>query len=114
MGSPFPGVDPFLEGQGVWHDFHHTFITTWRELVMRKLPTNYVARVEEHVYLDRSRGDDPGERVPDIVVEQTARQGRPRSSIVETMTANPTVLQNFMHDPIREGYIEVQRQSDDS
>jgi len=113
MGSPFPGVDPFLEGQGVWADFHHTFITTWRELVMRKVPTNYIARVEEHVYLDRSRGDEPGERVPDIVVEQSGPVGQPRFS-GGAATAEPAILQNIMHDPIREGYIEVQRRSDDS
>ena len=59
MGSRFPGVDPFLEGQGVWHDFHQTFIVTWREILMRRLPGNYVARVEEHVYLDRGGDDAP-------------------------------------------------------
>jgi hypothetical protein len=109
VASPFPGVDPFLEGQGVWADFHHTLITTWRELLMREIPTNYVARVEEHVYLDRSRGDESGERVPDIVVAQGGPQGRPRLSGGAARTADPAVLQNIMHDPIREGYIEVQR-----
>jgi hypothetical protein len=115
MASPFPGVDPFLEGQGVWRDFHHTFITSWREFVMRKLPTNYIARVDEQVYLDRNRGGDPGERVPDVVVEQTGPHGRPRSGGKSaSMTVEPIVLRNVMPDPIRQGYIEVRRKSDDS
>src|SRR6266498_5350153 len=114
MGSPFPGVDPFLEGQGVWADFHHTFISTWRELVMRKLPSNYVARVQEHVYLDRSRGEEAGERVPDVAVVQTGPHGRSPTPGGAAITLEPTVLQNIMDDPIREGFIEVQRRSDDS
>lgn len=47
MGSPFPGVDPFLEGQGIWSDFHFSFICCWREMLMRTLPKGYVARIEQ-------------------------------------------------------------------
>jgi hypothetical protein len=31
MPSPFPGIDPFLEGPAYWSDFHATFINYWRE-----------------------------------------------------------------------------------
>src|SRR5205814_10164583 len=81
MGSPFPGVDPFVEGQGVSHDFHQTFVVTWRELLMRKLPANYVARVEEHVYLDRGGDEDVTvRRVPDVLVEQRPAKGPAREA----------------------------------
>jgi hypothetical protein len=26
MPSPFPGMDPFLEQQVIWHDFHERFL----------------------------------------------------------------------------------------
>ena len=26
MKSPFPGMDPFIEGCGLWGDFHHSLI----------------------------------------------------------------------------------------
>ena len=26
MPSPFPGMNPFLEQDDVWHDFHATFL----------------------------------------------------------------------------------------
>jgi len=59
MGSPFPGVDPFIEGQGVWRDFHYSFILCWREALMRRLPKSYVARIEEPTLPHRpSRLDD--------------------------------------------------------
>ena len=25
MPSPFPGMNPWLEQDGIWHDFHQTF-----------------------------------------------------------------------------------------
>ena len=27
MPSPFPGIDPYLESQGYWPDFHQRFMT---------------------------------------------------------------------------------------
>ena len=32
MPSPFPGMDPFIEGQR-WQDFHATFIAVLKELL---------------------------------------------------------------------------------
>ena len=31
MPSPFPGIDPYLESQGYWPDFHARFITYCRD-----------------------------------------------------------------------------------
>ncbi|PYS38214.1 MAG: hypothetical protein DMG14_18520, partial [Acidobacteria bacterium] len=41
MASPFPGVDPYIEAQGFWPDFHASFITYLRDVLMEKLPANY-------------------------------------------------------------------------
>ncbi len=32
MPSPFPGMDPFLESQGFWQDFHTRLLTYCSEL----------------------------------------------------------------------------------
>lgn len=115
MGSPFPGVDPFLEGQGVWHDFHQTFVITWRELLMRRLPQNYIARVEEHVYLDRGGEDESVQRrVPDVLIERSPDEPGPPRESAGAVTLEPRVLKHIVGDPIREAYIEVVRRGDDS
>jgi len=36
MPSPFPGMDPFIEGQ-LWDDFHHAFIEGIRAALMPKV-----------------------------------------------------------------------------
>ncbi len=62
MPSPFPGMDPFIEGQR-WHDFHTTFIPVLRELLTLTVRPRYVVDVEQYVYLTRE------EEVPDRGIE---------------------------------------------
>ena len=49
MPNRFPGVDPYLEYQGFWPDFHASFITYWRDALVQQLPDNYEARIDERV-----------------------------------------------------------------
>jgi hypothetical protein len=51
MGSPFPGMDPYLENPAHWPDFHATFINHCREALRAALPQHYTARIGERVYL---------------------------------------------------------------
>jgi len=51
MPSPFPGMDPFLEGQE-WEDFHTTMNTVIREQLIGPLGSSYVVRVERRVYVE--------------------------------------------------------------
>lgn len=42
MSSPFPGMDPYLEGE-MWQEFHETLAGAIRGQLLRKLPEKYVA-----------------------------------------------------------------------
>ena len=44
MASPFPGMDPFIEGQR-WRDFHHALI----EEIRAVLPPIPWLRVDDHI-----------------------------------------------------------------
>ncbi len=67
MPSPFPGMDPFLEGQ-LWSDFHADFIPAIRARLVPKLAPDYVVNVEKSVYL--LHDDEEVERlvIPDVAV----------------------------------------------
>jgi hypothetical protein len=41
----FPGVDPHLEDQGYWPDFHRRFMNYSCEAVADQLPPDYEARM---------------------------------------------------------------------
>ena len=42
MPSPFPGMDPYLEGE-LWQEFHETLAAAIRGQLLAKLPAKYVA-----------------------------------------------------------------------
>lgn len=67
MPSPFPGMDPFLEGQ-LWSDFHADFIPQIRARLVPRLAPDYVVNVEKSLYLLHE--DDEIERlvIPDVAV----------------------------------------------
>ena len=46
MKSPFPGMDPYLEDQGRWPDFHASMITYCRDALSERLQDDYVAQME--------------------------------------------------------------------
>jgi hypothetical protein len=49
MPSPFPGVDPYLESQWYWPDFHATFLNYWCNALFKVLPSRYEARIDERM-----------------------------------------------------------------
>ncbi len=50
MPSPFPGMDPFIEGQR-WQDFHSTFIGLLKESLVPAVRPKYSVDIEQDVYL---------------------------------------------------------------
>jgi hypothetical protein len=57
MPSPFPGMDPFIEGQ-VWTDFHLTMLSEARAALIPLVRPHYVVRVEERVCSEEHPRDD--------------------------------------------------------
>jgi len=65
MPSPFPGMDPFIEGQK-WEDFHASFITAIRDALVPVVRPKYIVDVERRIYLERN---DPAEPVQTLVAD---------------------------------------------
>jgi hypothetical protein len=51
MPSPFPGMDPFIEGQD-WEDFHQGFIVELAAALVPLVRPRYVVRRERRVYVE--------------------------------------------------------------
>ncbi len=75
MRSPFPGMDPYLEGRS-FRALHHNLITEFLRVLARRVYPRYVAHIEEYVYLVRPQ---PLERTwigPDVFVGTSGAPGR--------------------------------------
>ena len=68
MASPFPGMDPYLEGPAFWRDFHATFIPCLREAIADHLPDSYDARLDETVFLVDISAEEIDDVYPDVAV----------------------------------------------
>src|SRR5437899_631920 len=51
MPSPFPGMNPYLEQNDTWEDFHNEFITRTREILSARVGPNYLVKIEVRLYL---------------------------------------------------------------
>ncbi len=61
MPGPFPGFDPFLEGE--WEDVHASLVGSVRDQLNVRLPPDLVCRAEKQVMLRSGGGDDLLRRV---------------------------------------------------
>jgi hypothetical protein len=106
MPSPFPGMDPFLEDQDIFPDFHDRFVTHLSESIQERLPPPYIAALGRRAWIEVS------ERFvgPDVQVV------RPVSALIEgegvavavaaAPRSKPLVIR-VVHDERHEPFIEI-------
>jgi hypothetical protein len=77
MPSPFPGIDPYLESQGYWPDFHAGLILYCRDTLNELLPESYEARISEQLRLVELKEPVARTVLPDVAVLQRGSTGTP-------------------------------------
>lgn len=110
MKSPFPGMDPFIEAQENWADFHNKFIGDLERALSDRLPPEYVLRLQERSYIVLAGIDEKEEApaLPDVAVlgPKPARTKRPRARQAEADDGAVTLVP-FIEEAHRELFIEV-------
>ena len=76
MPSPFPGMDPYLEGY-LWPDFHHRLATEISRQLTPRLRPRYVARLDIYLVEDTTPELEIGILYPDVEVVTTRQTGEP-------------------------------------
>lgn len=67
MPSPFPGMDPYLEGY-LWPDVHTALAHKIRQILAPQIQPNYVARLEISLVEDEAFATEIGVMYPDVKV----------------------------------------------
>lgn len=67
MPSPFPGMDPYLEGY-LWVDVHNALASKIRQQLVPKLRPRYTARLEIYLVEDTAPEGEIGILYPDVEV----------------------------------------------
>ncbi len=107
MPSPFPGMDPYLEQEPVWHDFHERFLPVAAAQLSAQVLPRYIVLIDEHVHVN-----DPGSGVdqligrPDPTVGRGSRAGSRAAGAVELLDAPSHVLIPDLEEE-RESFLAV-------
>jgi hypothetical protein len=116
MKSPFPGMDPFIESQLNWADFHSKLIAQIDQELAVRLPPDYRSKVQERSYLVLAGvdGKDEAPAVPDVTVLGPApTRGRKARGARGAEEAEAVTILPFIEEAHRELYIEVHQAKDE-
>jgi hypothetical protein len=108
MARLFPGIDPYLEAQHLWPDFHNSAIIYCRDALVGVLPDAYDVRVEERINLVEYPLEDASRMRPDLVVEHSS--GFPtgdRGTALLELAVEPTTVPLALLEEVHETYLEI-------
>lgn len=106
MPSPFPGMDPYLEGP-LWMSFHGQFIAEIARQLAPRLRPKYVALMDERVIWDAPEDDvwiDAIEGKPDVAVLDVSSAG---GSAAGATLAAPLTMATVMPKPVTHRSVEI-------
>jgi len=83
MPSPFPGMNPYLEHEDAWHNFHEQFPDRVVEVLEPQVGPNYFLKVDEHVYIHELPAVD---KIGLSYVEIRDRRSRRLVTVIELLS----------------------------
>ncbi len=105
MPSPFPGMNPYIERDVVWHDFHERAIPLMAEMLGAQVLPRYFVRIDKRIYV---REPDEREAVylgrADVAVVQGA--GGSSVAVAEPRIVGLPVMQPEVDDE-RVSFLEI-------
>jgi hypothetical protein len=115
MPSPFPGVDPYLEDQGYWREFHSKYLNWVQDSLAERVPDAYEVRIEERLSLVYEPETDPKRDVwPDVAVLRKSEASPVAQHSPGTMTVEPVTIPLLMYqtEEVIEHRLEIRQRSD--
>jgi hypothetical protein len=108
-------MDPYIEGCGLWGDFHSDLIAEIKRTLARAVPERYLVRTGERSYLVlvESEGKVDHPFLPDVSVTTTERRKKLSKKKGGTAVAEPEgeteplVLRAFIEEEHREAFVEI-------
>ncbi|HET6382525.1 MAG TPA: DUF4058 family protein [Armatimonadota bacterium] len=106
MPSPFPGMDPYIEGQ-LWESFHITYVPAVSRALNSLLGPDYVALAGERVYVEYNQPLRPRSISPDTIVVPSLKARPNAAGGFTTLVDPPVQLTLASGDTVREPYVEI-------
>ena len=111
MPSPFPGMDPYLEGY-LWADVHNALASKIRQQLAPKIQPGYTVRLEVYLVQDTAPDSEIGILYPDVeVLRQKAVSSPTRSPLLVergNRLVNPAPLTLPLMPPIEVRLVSIE------
>jgi Protein of unknown function (DUF4058) len=114
MPSPFPGMDPYIEGPGIWQDFHSDFAAEIRTALNRTIRPRYIAALTAYATYDVVEIARPRAFSPDVAISQPQPPRGEAPTAVATLTRAPAINRVPLELPIRLHRVEVRTTRDET
>jgi hypothetical protein len=118
MKSPFPGMDPYIEGCSLWRDFHLHLIAKIGEFLADSVPEQYLVRTGERSYvvLVESEGQKSHPFFPDVSVTSSRRRKKAAKKGGTALAepgdaAEPVTMRAFIQEEHREAFVNIYEDS---
>ncbi len=114
MASPFPGMNPYLERESVWHDFHEGFLPVLREALVPQVRPDFIVTLDQHVYIHEPPTESPwilGRG--DVAVSQTGDVSEIKSAGI-SLRAPVQVRIPMIVDFEKQSFVEIRDREDRS
>lgn len=102
MPSPFPGMDPWLEGEEVFPDLHERLIISVQDALNAALPPGYVATSKNRVWVDPEL-----QREPDVALFGRGHAPNGNGVTPVALAGLTAIAQEITSDPPEEPYLEI-------
>lgn len=110
MPSPFPGMNPYLEQDDVWHDFHERIIPSIAELLEAEVGPNYIVKIDEQVYVhELPQGERSLLGRSDVFLAQSGANGERKSAT--TLVEAPATVRIPSFDKESLSFVEIRNRS---
>ena len=91
MTSPFPGMDPYLEGY-VWPQVHSMLANVILEMLNPKITPKYIAQLDLYMVRDALLGEDIGIMYPDVEVVLNNKVEEPQMPYASHAQTSPLTV----------------------
>lgn len=105
MPSPFPGMNPYLEGPAIWEDFHANLATKIQAQLAPQIQPAYIVVLTPHVTYEEVAIEKPRLLKPDVAVVQVDDQARRSETL--TIAPAPLIGQVALEAPVKSQSLEI-------
>ncbi len=102
MPSPFPGMNPWLEGEEVFPNLHERLIISMQDALNAALPPGYVATSKNRVWVDPEL-----RREPDVALFGRDRSPNGNGGMSVALAGLTAIAQELTSDTLEEPYLEI-------